>query len=139
MTTEPDRGPAPSEEERQAWDAIVAELSGELSLTAADAEPAADDVVEYDEFNGSEHDTFIPPEPPPIPRPADGIARFAWAAVLGGPILLLLSVAFSMGRFISGVAVVTAIAGFITLIARKQERSPDEQWGEEHFGDGAIR
>ena len=36
----------------------------------------------------------MPPEPPPLPE-ADATAKFAWLAVIGGPVLLLLAVLLS--------------------------------------------
>lgn len=156
MTADPTAN-QPSDAERTAWDAIVADLSADLNLAAiiadeqmapatpgnpvapqhahdeTDALPADED----DDDDGPE--AFIPPEPPPIPPPSDVIARFAWAAVLGGPVLFLVASVLSLGRTITGIAAVLAIAGFATLIARKKERSPDEQWGDDHYGDGAIR
>ena len=96
-------------------------------------------VPELPDVDDDPQAAFLPPEPPPIPRPADTVARFAWAGVIGGPVLLIADYALSIGPFVSGVAIVVAIGGFVTLVARRRERSPDEQWGEDHFGDGAIR
>jgi len=44
-----------------------------------------------DDFDAADEGHFVPPEPPPLPE-GDVTARFAWLAVVGGPILLLLAV-----------------------------------------------
>jgi hypothetical protein len=146
MTVE--REPARPEDERAAWEAIVADLTTDPVFRSTDpgAVPptaAADDepvlIPELPDVDDDPADAFLPPEPPPIPRPADTVARFAWAGVIGGPVLLVADYALSLGRFVSGVAIVMAIGGFVTLVARRREHSPDERWGEDHFGDGAIR
>mgnify|MGYP006268793351 FL=1 len=125
--------------ERAAWDAIVANLEADPELARLRLPEGEPPHVDADLVNLDDTEDFTPPEPPPIPRPADVIARFAWAAVIGGPVLLLASSALSLGSFLSGVGAILGVAGFVTLIARRSERSPDEQWGEDHFGDGAIR
>ena len=122
-------GPPPlPEEEESAWRQIVADLSGQMEfdeqgkLQLNDA-PKPDPV--FDELlteGPAESDTYHPPEPPPIPRPADVVARFAWAGALGGPLLLIISTLMSMGTFISGLGVIAFIAGFVTLIARMEDR-----------------
>lgn len=139
-----ERDPARPEDERAAWEAIVADLTTDPvfqvqapAASSPDAEPVL--VPELPDVDDDPQAAFLPPEPPPIPRPADTVARFAWAGVIGGPVLLIADYALSIGPFVSGVAIVVAIGGFVTLVARRRERSPDEQWGEDHFGDGAIR
>ena len=65
----------------------------------------------------SEH--FVPPPPPPHPR-GDAVTRWAWAGVVGGP--LLLTLATLLGWSVSGwpavLGVVGFLAGFATLVAR---------------------
>lgn len=143
-----ERDPTRPEDERAAWEAIVADLTTDpvFRLAGEPAPPAsaaADDepvlVPELPDVDDDPSAGFLPPEPPPIPRPADTVARFAWAGVIAGPVLLVADYALSLGRFVSGAAIVMGIGGFITLMARRREPSHDEQWGEDHFGDGAIR
>lgn len=139
-----ERDPARPEDERAAWEAIVADLTTDPVFQLQSAPPGPDDgepalVPELPDVDDDPNAAFLPPEPPPIPRPADTVARFAWAGVIGGPVLLVADYALSLGRFVSGAAIVMAIGGFVTLVARRREQSPDEQWGEDHFGDGAIR
>lgn len=137
-----DRGPMdepvndPSaEEQARAWDQIVADLSGQIDFDAAtsslqinDPKPPDTFIDELLEPGELASDTYHPPEPPPIPRPADTIARFAWAGALGGPALLVATTVFSLGTFIGGIGVLASVAGFITLIARMDEhRSADDR------------
>ena len=76
---------------------------------------------------------FEPPEPPPIPMP-DTVGRFAWAGAIGGPIFLVLVYVLGLGSFLTTLALVASIAGFITLVARKREREVSD--GERD--DGAV-
>ena len=137
-----DRGPMdepvndPSaEEQARAWDQIVADLSGQIDFDAATSSLQIDDPKPPDAFIDEllepgelASDTYHPPEPPPIPRPADTIARFAWAGALGGPALLVATTVLSLGTFIGGIGVLASVAGFITLIARMDEhRSADDR------------
>ena len=50
-----------------------------------------------DDFDEDDEGHFVPPEPPPLPA-ADTTAKFAWLAVLGGPVLLLLAVLLRLGH-----------------------------------------
>jgi hypothetical protein len=83
----------------------------------------------------SAEDHFEPPPPPPLPVP-DTIGRFAWAAVIGGPLFLVISALF--GLDVSGwpgfVALTASMAGFITLVARMKDRPDDDLGGD----DGAV-
>lgn len=73
-------------------------------------------------------DHFIPPTPPPLPRP-DSVTGLAWTALLGGPALLLISTlaGWSLPRFLIALAVVGFIAGFVGLVARMGNRR-GEDW-----------
>ncbi|MCB5167184.1 hypothetical protein LG634_20360 [Streptomyces bambusae] len=85
------------------------------------AEPAEDDLDESDEGH------FVPPEPPPLP-PADTTAKFAWLAVVGGPVLLLLAVLlqWDMTWWLTTLGVGGFLGGFATLVARMQTDDDDE-------------
>jgi hypothetical protein len=80
-------------------------------------------------------DHFEPPPPPPIPVP-DTLGRFAWAAVLGGPLFLL--VATLAGLDASGwpglFALGAFMGGFVTLVARMKDRPPTDLGDD----DGAV-
>jgi hypothetical protein len=125
------------EHEQRAWDAIVADLSGQIDLgpefpkdpptppaTAAAAEPVAA-VTEEDEDEG-----YVPPHPPPIPRPADAIGRFSWAAVIVGPLLVLATTLLEWDRWMADLGVILSVGGFVSLIWRMNDRDEDD--------DGAV-
>ncbi|MEU0371899.1 hypothetical protein ABZ070_16880 [Streptomyces sp. NPDC006283] len=77
------------------------------------AEASDDDLDESDEGH------FVPPEPPPLPE-ADVTAKFAWLAVIGGPVLMLVAVLLSwdMTWWLTTLCVGGFLGGFATLVAR---------------------
>jgi hypothetical protein len=77
-------------------------------------------------------DRFVPPPPPPLPE-LDTVARVGWAALLGGPVLLLLAAVASsyVPSWFTALGVVAFIAGFLTLVLRMKGGPPDDE-------DGAI-
>ncbi|MCP3817398.1 hypothetical protein NLX86_04360 [Streptomyces sp. A3M-1-3] len=93
------------------------------------AEPEDDDLDESDEGH------FVPPEPPPLP-PADTTAKFAWLAVVGGPLLLLLAVllGWNMTWWLTTLGIGGFLGGFATLVARMQH--DDEE--DDDPGRGAV-
>ncbi|MFD4987831.1 hypothetical protein [Streptomyces sp. NPDC058374] len=78
---------------------------------------------------------FVPPEPPPLPE-ADTTTRFAWVAVLGGPLLLLLAVLFGweMTWWLTTLGVGGFLGGFATLVARMNDGDEDD----DDPGRGAV-
>ncbi len=94
------------------------------------AEPSDDD------FDASDEGHFVPPEPPPLPH-ADTTARFAWLAVLGGPLLLLLMVVLrqEITWWIATLGVGGFLGGFATLVMRMRGDEDDE---DEDPGRGAV-
>ena len=98
--------------------------SSELILTARVVKPATDD--EDDE------DHFIPPPPPPLPKP-DAMTRFAWVALLGGPLYLVASVFLNRAvpSWAAFVAVAAFIGGFVALVLRMGDEPPEDD-------DGAV-
>ena len=135
--TSPPHQPSPEQndpEQDRAWEAIVADLSGDMRMEIGDlnrqiAPEEPDPFIEELLSEGR----FEPPEPPPIPLP-DTIGRFAWAGAIGGPIFLVLIYVLGLGSFLTTLALVASIAGFITLVARKREREVSD--GERD--DGAV-
>lgn len=144
-TRDPSTGDLPEHEQR-AWDAIVADLSGQIDLgpgfpkesslppllpplaaTGDHPDPLADEVDWEDE----DEPGFEPPPPPPIPRPADTVARFAWAGVIGGPVLVIATNLLSWDSWLAGAGVAATIGGFVTLVGRRHDR-------EEDGTDGAV-
>lgn len=92
-------------------------------------EPSEEDFEEDDEGH------FVPPEPPPLPA-ADTTAKFAWLAVLGGPLLLMLAVllGWHMTWWLTTLGIGGFVGGFGTLVLRM--RSDDED--DDDPGRGAV-
>ena len=134
------------EHEQRAWEAIVADLSGQIDLgpqfpkerslppLLADGDhpdPLAEPTdLDEDDAVDAEDEGYEPPHPPPIPRPSDMVGRFAWAGVLGGPIIVVGSNLLGWEDWIAGLGVVATIGGFVALIARMKDRDDDD--------DGAV-
>lgn len=94
--------------------------------TGSDSGPGPDD---------SDEGHFVPPEPPPLPE-ADVTAKFAWLAVVGGPVLMLLAVLLSweMTWWLTTVCVGGFLGGFVTLVARMESDDEDN----DDPGRGAV-
>lgn len=91
------------------------------------ADPLADSA---DEDDGD----FVPPPPPPLPRPKDRWARAAWAAVVAGPLVLIVSHLLGWVGPWTTLGLALFIGGFVTLVARMEDRAPkDDGWD-----DGAV-
>lgn len=88
-----------------------------------------------DDFDAQDEGHFVPPDPP-LPH-ADTTARFAWIAVLGGPLLLLLVVLFQqeMTWWISTLGVGGFLGGFATLVMRMKSGDDEE---DDDPGRGAV-
>ncbi|NEB76768.1 hypothetical protein G3I40_16290 [Streptomyces sp. SID14478] len=88
-----------------------------------------------DDFDADDEGHFVPPEPPPLPE-ADVTAKFAWLAVIGGPVLLLVSVllGWEMTWWLTTLCVGGFLGGFATLVARME--SDDDE--DEDPGRGAV-
>ncbi|CAM5378458.1 hypothetical protein [Streptomyces aurantiogriseus] len=87
------------------------------------------------DFDEGDEGHFVPPEPPPLPA-ADTTAKFAWLGVIGGPVLLLLSIllGWDMTWWLATVSIGGFLGGFATLVARM--RPDDEDDGDP--GRGAV-
>ncbi|MPY57658.1 hypothetical protein [Streptomyces spongiae] len=92
-------------------------------------EPGEDDFDEDDEGH------FVPPEPPPLPA-ADATAKFAWLAVVGGPVLLLLAVllGWDMTWWLATLGIGGFLGGFATLVMRMKGDDEDD----DDPGRGAV-
>lgn len=77
---------------------------------------------------------FVPPEPPPLPRPRDRLARASWFAVIGGPLLLILTVVFNLPGILKTVGLLLFFGGFGTLVYRMEDRRRHE----DGWDDGAV-
>ncbi|MGW1107171.1 hypothetical protein [Streptomyces sp. NPDC002540] len=93
------------------------------------AEPKDSDLDDSDEGH------FVPPEPPPLPE-ADVTAKFAWLAVVGGPVLMLVAVllGWEMTWWLTTVCVGGFLGGFVTLVARMDDGDEDD----DDPGRGAV-
>ncbi|MGW0532587.1 hypothetical protein [Streptomyces sp. NPDC003032] len=89
-----------------------------------------------DDFDADDEGHFVPPEPPPLPE-ADVTAKFAWLAVLGGPLLILLAVLFGwqMTWWLTTLGVGGFLGGFATLVTRMHSGDDDE---DDDPGRGAV-
>lgn len=78
---------------------------------------------------------FVPPEPPPLPT-GDVTSRFAWIAVLGGPLLLLIMVLLrqELTWWITTLGVGGFLGGFATLVLRLKDNDEDD----DDPGRGAV-
>ncbi|WP_069172460.1 hypothetical protein [Streptomyces griseus] len=78
---------------------------------------------------------FVPPEPPPLPE-ADVTAKFAWLAVVGGPVLMLVAVLlrWEMTWWLTTLCIGGFLGGFATLVARM----PDDDEENDDPGRGAV-
>ncbi len=113
-------------------------LDGRASFAAVTGagEPARANRDPRDEARGdrgNDIDDYVPPPPPPLPA-TDAITRLAWAAAIGGPILLVLSALFSLGTKVTSLALAAFVGGFATLVARL----PDRAGRDDGWDDGAV-
>lgn len=95
------------------------------------APPEASD----DDLGHDDEGHFVPPEPPPLPT-ADVTAKFAWLAVMGGPLLLLLAVllGWQMTWWLTTLSIGGFLGGFGTLVSRM--KGDDEE--DDDPGRGAV-
>ncbi|WP_374773603.1 hypothetical protein OG756_11715 [Streptomyces sp. NBC_01310] len=92
------------------------------------AEPKEDDLTPAEEGH------FVQPEPE-LPQ-ADTTTKFAWLAVVGGPVLLLLAVLlqWDMTWWLTTLGIGGFLGGFATLVARMQHDDEDD----DDPGRGAV-
>ncbi|MEJ8644693.1 hypothetical protein WKI68_32205 [Streptomyces sp. MS1.HAVA.3] len=92
------------------------------------AEPKDDDLTPAEEGH------FVQPEPE-LPQ-ADTTTKFAWLAVVGGPVLLLLAVLlqWDMTWWLTTLGIGGFLGGFATLVARMQHDDEDD----DDPGRGAV-
>lgn len=91
---------------------------------------------DYELADDEEDAHFVPPEPPPLPD-ADVTTKFAWIAVLGGPLLLLAFVLLQieLAWWAVTVGVGGFLGGFATLVARMRTGDEDD---DDDPGRGAV-
>ncbi|SEN70252.1 hypothetical protein SAMN05216267_1008182 [Actinacidiphila rubida] len=159
MADREDEGAAPLDEDA-AWAALIAGFDEEPAPGAKSAWPDAENVAEeppvpkappparsivvhpviqgprdYELEDDDEDAHFVPPEPPPLPE-TDVTTKFAWIAVLGGPLLLLAFVLFQLE--LTWWAILVGVGGFLggfaTLVARMRTGEDDD----DRPGGGAV-
>jgi hypothetical protein len=83
-----------------------------------------------------EHDRFVPPTPPPLPR-LEPRQQLAWLGVVGGPLLLLVAVLFGihLPGWVSALAVTGFVGGFVGLVVMMGGDDNDEDSG---WDNGAV-
>ncbi|MER7948276.1 hypothetical protein ABTY59_12910 [Streptomyces sp. NPDC096079] len=94
--------------------------------------------AEPEEAAGGDEGHFVPPEPPPLPE-ADTTTKFAWLAVVGGPVLMLLAVLlqWDMTWWLTTLCVGGFLGGFATLVTRMKHDDDDDD-GFDDPGRGAV-
>ncbi|MFJ3514878.1 MULTISPECIES: hypothetical protein [unclassified Streptomyces] len=88
-----------------------------------------------DDLTPAEEGHFVPPEPE-LPE-ADTTSKFAWLAVVGGPVLLLLAVLlqWEMTWWLTTLGIGGFLGGFATLVARMAHGDEDD---DDDPGRGAV-
>ncbi len=129
----PDRDEPPQQEPRSPLGSSVSFAPG-VAATPGPRDYSAPEASD-DDLDEDDEGHFVPPEPPPLPE-ADVTAKFAWLAVIGGPVLLLLSVllGWDMTWWLATLCIGGFLGGFATLIARM--RPSDEE--DDDPGRGAV-
>ncbi|MCX5450907.1 hypothetical protein [Streptomyces nigrescens] len=89
-----------------------------------------------DDFDETDEGHFTPPEPPPLPK-ADVTTKFAWLAVVGGPLLLVAMVLLQqpVTWWITVLGIGGFLGGFATLVARMKDDDEDDN---DLPGSGAV-
>lgn len=132
-TSPPVAGPPPASPSPQAGgDDLLRHLGADLRDDEARRVARIDAEVER-AVRGADGGRYVPPEPPPIPRP-DLPGRLAWAGVLVGPVLLLvcalLAQAVDVPSWLVGTIVTGTVAGFGYLVWRlprtRERDDPDD-------------
>jgi len=125
-------GDRPPVEDDPKDDGAGSRLSRRL-IRRGDREQQVPDPVDLDEDEPVEAvDRFVPPEPPPIPRPHHLADRLGWAGVILGPLAVLVAFVLRLEPWIAMAGGAAFVAGFVTLIARMKDR-PRDGWD-----DGAV-
>ena len=105
-----------------------------LSSRLLRSEPAPVEPVvphEVDPLDIEEH--FVPEPPPPLPE-VDRLTRLAWAALVGGPALLVIAMMLGIGleAWVVVLALLAFVGGFGALVLRMHEHRDDDD------DDGAV-
>jgi len=133
-------GPATDEPRQRSYreiDPSEAGSGGQDGRTAGYADPLAagygrGEAEGYPNLLDEDDEGYVPPEPPPIPR-GSSAQRLAWAALILGPIYLLIqgSTDWGLGPLGNLVAIVAIAVAFIYLLSTLRDSRDDED-------DGAV-
>ncbi|MFF9404335.1 hypothetical protein ACF1B0_02205 [Streptomyces anandii] len=128
----PPRAERPAERPKEDRPAPARPLGGSVSF-APGVGPR--DYTPREPSDEDDEGHFVPPEPPPLPD-ADVTSKFAWLAVTGGPVLLLLAVLFGwdMTWWLTTLGIGGFLGGFATLVTRMK---PDDE-DDDDPGRGAV-
>ncbi|WP_433548036.1 hypothetical protein ACQPZG_25440 [Streptomyces sp. CA-294286] len=123
--------PGPVEDDRPVGSSVIF-APGVGTAGPRDFSPAEAKDEDLDE---SDEGHFVPPDPD-LPE-ADVTSKFAWLAVIGGPLLLLVAVLLSwdMTWWLQVLGIGGFLGGFATLVARMSHGSDEE---DEDPGRGAV-
>ncbi|MEU2393665.1 hypothetical protein [Streptomyces sp. NPDC007369] len=96
--------------------------------------PRDHSLADPDDADDADEGHFVQPEPE-LP-PADTTAKFAWLAVVGGPVLLLVAVLlqWDMTWWLTTLGIGGFLGGFATLVARMQQGDDED----DDPGRGAV-
>ena len=112
-----------------AWAQIVAGYGPEPDERAAlDAEATSGTAAEAVRHDEEGH--YVPPAPPPLPRPV-GVVGAAWVALLGGPSVLLVAtvLGWDLPVLVTAVCVLGFVGGLVFLITQLDDgRDEADGW-----------
>lgn len=99
---------------------------------------AGDDLEDGENAGGSagaDDEHFVPPAPPPVPRP-DPVSAWSWAGLFGGPSYMLIAtlVGWPIPGWAAFLAVAAFIGGFVALVVRMGDKPPPDSGPD----DGAV-
>ena len=101
------------------------------SLRDLDPQPEVDEPSELDERERDPEDHFVPPAPPPIPRP-EPRRLLAWVGLFGVPLLVLIALVarIPLPSWLGLILMGWFVGGFVYLVASMRPRPED-------YDDGA--
>ena len=138
------RGDGRGDDVDEAWAKIVAGYGPEPDDRATlDADPGEPQHPENppvedpqpDDPQPNDDGHYVPPAPPPLPRPV-GVVGAAWVALLGGPIVLLVAtvLGWELPTVVTAACVLGFVGGLVFLIAQLDDGSRD---GPDGWDNGA--
>lgn len=117
----------------QQWADLVAGFGPVPEVDEQPREPLSARLIRAESIEDEpDPEAFVPPQPPPIPRPPDAVSRFAWAGVIGGPLVFLAAAVLGLGGTIQAAGFLGFVAGFAVLVSRMKDSRDDDD------ADGAV-